>query len=60
VKAGVPLADRLDAVREVRNQKYAGMGRTPADLRDAKAASAAFSALAIDWLLAHHAPLLSP
>jgi hypothetical protein len=59
VGAGIALADRLDSVREVRNQKYAGMGRTPADLTDAKAAFEAFSALAIDWLQTHHAALLS-
>lgn len=59
VGSGVSLADRLDAVREVRNQKYAGMGRTAGDLRDAKAAFETFSTLAIAWLQTHHAMLLS-
>lgn len=59
VGAGIALADRLDSVREVRNLKYAGQGRTPADLSDSQAAFEAFSALAIDWLQAHHASLLT-
>lgn len=60
VDAGVSLLDRLDAVREIRNQKYAGMQRTSADLRDAKAAFAELSQIAIEWLQARHANLLAP
>lgn len=50
--------DRLDAIREVRNQKYAGIERTAADLRDAKAALEDFSSIAVQWLQASHAALL--
>jgi hypothetical protein len=53
-------AKSRDAVREVRNQKYAGIERTEADLRDAKAAFVAFSAVAVGWLQAHHTKLLQP
>jgi hypothetical protein len=58
--ASSAMFDRLDAVREVRNQKYAGIERTEADLRDAKAAFEAFSTVAVGWLQAHHAKLLQP
>jgi hypothetical protein len=44
--------------REVRNQKYAGIERTEADLRDAKAALEDFSNIAVRWLQASHAALL--
>jgi len=50
--------DRLDALRDVRNQKYAGIERTAADLRDAKAALTEFSQIAVDWLQAKHEALL--
>lgn len=58
--AGTTVAtfDRLDAIREVRNQKYAGIERTEADLRDAKAALEDFSNIAVQWLQASHAALL--
>ncbi len=56
--ASVATFDRLDAVRDVRNQKYAGIERTETDLRDAKAALDAFSSLAVAWLQASHAALL--
>jgi hypothetical protein len=36
--ASVATFDRLDAIRQVRNQKYAGIERTESDFRDAKAA----------------------
>lgn len=58
--AGTTVAtfDRLDAIREVRNQKYAGIERTEADLRDAKVALEDFSNIAVQWLQASHAALL--
>lgn len=58
--AGTTVAtfDRLDAIREVRNQKYAGIERTAADLRDARAALEDFSSIAVQWLQASHAALL--
>lgn len=56
--ASVATFDRLDAIREVRNQKYAGIERTEADLRDAKAALEDFSNIAVQWLRASHAALL--
>ena len=54
----VATFDRLDAIREVRNRKYAGIERTEADLRDAKAALRDFSNVAVHWLQASHAALL--
>ena len=60
VGASVATFDRLDAVREVRNQKYAGIERTQADLRDAQATFEEFSKIAIHWLQAHHGKLLQP
>jgi hypothetical protein len=56
--ASVGTFDRLDAIREVRNQKYAGIERTEADLRDAKAALEDFSNIAVQWLQASHGALL--
>ncbi len=48
--ASVATFDRLDAIREVRNQKYAAIERNEADLRDAKAALAEFTEITIAWL----------
>jgi hypothetical protein len=56
--AGVATFDRLGAMRAVRNQKYAGIERTEADLRDALAALDGFSNIAVQWLQANHAALL--
>jgi hypothetical protein len=56
--ASIATFDRLDAIREVRNQKYAGIERTEADLRDAKAALEDFSNIAVQWVQASHAALL--
>ena len=56
--ASVATFDRLDAIREVRDQKYAGIERTEADLRDAKAALEDFSNIAVQWLQASHGALL--
>lgn len=56
--ATVATFDRPDAIREVRNQKYAGIERTAADLQDAKAAFVEFSDIAVDWLKANHGKLL--
>ncbi len=52
--------ERLDAIRDVRNQKYAGIERTKGDLRDAQAALEAFAESAVGWLSAHHPALLRP
>ncbi|MDP1901145.1 MAG: hypothetical protein Q8K96_11910 [Rubrivivax sp.] len=56
--ASVATFDRLDAIRDVQNQKYAGIERTEADLRDAKAALEDFSNIAVQRLQASHAALL--
>ena len=47
--AGTSVAtfDRLDAIRDVRNQKYVGIERKEADLRDAKAVFDDFSNIAV-------------
>jgi hypothetical protein len=58
VGAGEATFDRLDAIREVRNQKYAGVGRTDADLRDARIALNEFSAIAGAWMSERHPTLL--
>lgn len=58
VRVSVGVFDRLDAVRDIRNQKYAGIERTRADLRDAQAVFDEFSAAAVQWLLTSHAALL--
>lgn len=58
VGTGDATFDRLDAVRDIRNQKYAGIARTLDDVRDARAAFTAFSQIAVDWLQTHHAALL--
>jgi hypothetical protein len=58
VNTGVATFDRLDAIREVRNQKYAGIRRTVADLTDANAALREFSGIAVAWLQSHHEVLL--
>ncbi len=48
------LFDRLDAIRELRNQKYDGIARTAADLVDVRKVYQHFSALVENWLpLAH-------
>jgi hypothetical protein len=58
VAASVTTFDRLDAIRDVRNQKYAGIERTEADLRDAKTALSEFSEIAVNWFRVNHAALL--
>lgn len=57
--ASTAAFDRLDAIRDVRNQKYAAVERTAADLRDARAALAEFSDIAADWLKRTHPSLLA-
>jgi hypothetical protein len=49
--------DKLDAIREPRNQKCDGIPRTDADLQEAKAAFQSFSDLAVAWLQAVHPSL---
>ena len=58
IGAGDAMFDRIDAVREIRNQKYAGLQRTPADLLDARAALDDFASVVATWLQANHAALL--
>jgi len=58
VGARVATFDRLDAVREVRNQKYADIERTAADLRDARASLDEFANIAAQWLQSRHPALL--
>ena len=58
--ASIASFDRLDAIREIRNQKYAGIERTTDDLRDAKTAFKDFSEAAVDWLKVAHGRLLQP
>jgi hypothetical protein len=60
IAASVATFDRLDAIRDVRNQKYAGIERTMADLQDAQAGLDEFSKIAVAWLAAHHGNLLRP
>lgn len=60
IGAGVATFDRLDAIREVRNQKYAGIERTETDLQDARAGFDEFSTIAVAWLQASHRKLLLP
>jgi acyl transferase domain-containing protein len=50
--------DRLDAIRDIRNQKYTGVSRTEADLQDAKDGFEEFSKVAVAWLQAEHGNLL--
>lgn len=50
IGAGLTTFDKLDAIRELRNQKYDGIARTDADLREAKAAFQTFSDVAVAWL----------
>ena len=58
VGARTTTFDRLDAMRDVRNQKYAGIERTESDLRDAKTAFNEFSEIAVGWLQINHGALL--
>ena len=57
IGAGLKTFDKLDAIRELRNQKYDGIPRTEADLQEAKAAFQNFSDLAVAWLQAKHPSL---
>lgn len=52
------LCDRLDALREVRNQKYTGARRSERDLAVAREAMNQFIDLAVSWLREKHAQLL--
>ena len=54
IGAGLATFDKLDAIRELRNQKYDGIPRTDADLQDAKAVFQKFSDVAVAWLQAEH------
>ena len=56
--ANVATFDRLDAIRDVRNQKYAGIERTATDLQAAQGVLTEFSGIAVDWLRLEHNSLL--
>lgn len=58
VGIGEGLHDRLDALREVRNQKYTGARRSARDLAVARDAMNQFSELVVTWLTVHHPHLL--
>jgi len=58
VAASTSTFELLDAVRDIRNQKYAGVVRVEADLHDARRVFDEFSDLAGAWFLAHHPTLL--
>ena len=58
IRAGERLFDNLDALRDVRNQKYTGARRTAADLEIAHTALGEFSELAVEWLRRNHDALL--
>jgi hypothetical protein len=59
IGASERLFDNLDALRDVRNQKYTGARRADADLEVAKRVLSELSELAIGWLQQHHKHLLS-
>lgn len=58
VGAGQSIFDKLDAIRELRNQKYDGVARKESDLLEAQAIFQTFSDLAIAWLQHKHPALL--
>ena len=58
IGAGEAMFDRLDAVHDMRNQKYDGIARTDADLVEANKLFHAFNTAAGAWLQNEHAALL--
>lgn len=58
VSSSEGLHDRLDALRDVRNQKYTGARRSEKDLAVARDAMNEFTNLAVAWLQKNHAELL--
>ena len=56
--AGEGLFNRADAIRILRNQKYAGIGRTQQDYDASRNAMNEFLGLAVEWLRTHHGSLL--
>jgi hypothetical protein len=54
IGAGTGLLDRIDAVRIVRNEKYAGIEVKDADVAAAAKALSEFTALCADWLKRTH------
>lgn len=58
IGAGEAMFDKLDAIRDMRNQKYDGIARTDADLLEAKKAFHAFNNVAGAWLQKEHLALL--
>jgi hypothetical protein len=55
---GEGLHDKLDALRDVRNQKYTGARRSEKDIAVAREAMNAFTDFAVAWLKHNHAQLL--
>lgn len=60
IGASQGLLDKVDAIREVRNLKYSGVGRTQRDLDFSVKVLGEFSDLAVAWLKANHPSLLLP
>lgn len=58
IGASEALFDRIDAIRQLRNQKYGGAERTQRDLDAAVRIGDEFAQLAADWLKKTHAALL--
>lgn len=58
VGIGEGLHDKLDALRDVRNQKYTGARRSEKDLTVARDAMTTFTDLAVAWLKNKHAEVL--
>lgn len=58
IGTGEAMLNRLDAIRELRNQKYDGIARTEAELVEARKSFENFEAAAGTWLQAAHPALL--
>ncbi len=56
--AGEGLFDRVDAIRDVRNQKYTGVSRNRRDYEFSLKVLDEFAQAAGDWFARHHAGLL--
>jgi hypothetical protein len=58
IDASEALFDRIDAIRQLRNQKYGGAERTQRDLEAAVRIGAEFNQLVANWLTRTHPALL--
>jgi hypothetical protein len=56
VGASTGLFERMDAIRELRNQKYMGFRRSEKDVASAKSSLEEFEGLAKDWMAKHWPP----